>query len=132
MIDQKAKYAHKGLVIEFVGNEHVSKKRILQGEVQLLFISPENTIANQTYRTMFLSPQYKKKYVGLIIDEAHCVRHGGMISEVFAQIGELRSLIPAEVNIMALTATTTSSPSFLVGCLWLTLFLLYCLQTRTI
>lgn len=65
---------------------------------------------------MFLTPKCKTKLVGLVVDEAHCVRTwGDEFRTVFAQIGELRSLIPAEVNIMALTATTTSSTLTIVS-----------------
>ena len=89
------------MLVEFVGGEqeHSSKERILRGEVQLLFISPESAIGNRTYRAMFLSQQYKKNLVGLIVDEAHCVKMwGDELRTVFSQVGELRSLIPAGVT----------------------------------
>ena len=58
---------------------------------------------------MFLSPQYKEKLVALAVDEAHCVKSWGDDFRItFALIGELRSLIPTGVNVIALTATATS------------------------
>ena len=63
--------------MEFVGEEQTdacARRKVLNGEMQLVFISPESLIFRLA----------------------------------FAQIGELRSLIPASVNVIALTATATS------------------------
>ena len=46
---------------------------MLNGDVQLVFVSPENLINNKSYRDMLLSEKYKNKLVGLIVDKAHCV-----------------------------------------------------------
>lgn len=58
MMDQCAKFASKGLTAEFVGEAQIDQsvaRRVLQGEVQLLYISPENMIRNARYRDMLLS-----------------------------------------------------------------------------
>lgn len=47
--------------------------KILKGEIQLVYISPESLICNLIYRSMMLSPAYKEKLVALVVDEAHCV-----------------------------------------------------------
>ena len=111
MMDQQSKYREKGLLVEFVGEDQSNwhaKEKILQGEVQLVFISPESAIGNSVYRSMFLSRPYKEKLVAIAVDEAHCVKSwGDEFRTVFSQVGELRSLIPAAVNIIALTATAT-------------------------
>ena len=61
------------------------------------------------YRNMFLSPAYKERLVTVAVDEAHCVKKwGDEFRTVFAHIGELRSIIPSGVNILALTAMATS------------------------
>ena len=39
-----------------------------------MYISPEQLIGNPRYRTMCQSEVYAKKLVGLVIDEAHCVK----------------------------------------------------------
>lgn len=57
---------------------------------------------------MFLSTKYKESLVAVAVDEAHCIRTWGDDFQItFALIGELRSLIPSGVNIIALTATAT-------------------------
>ena len=58
----------------------------MQGEVQLLFISPESIINSPYYRKMLLSTTYKSKLVAVVIvvDEAHCVKMNFRMA--FAQI----------------------------------------------
>lgn len=111
MMDQKLKYSSKGVQVEFVSDEqgsHQSRSKILQGEIQLVYISPESAIRNPLYRNMFLSPKYKEKLAAIAVDEAHCVETwGDDFRTVFSQIGELRSLIPTGVSMVAPTATAT-------------------------
>ena len=57
---------------------------------------------------MLLSTTYKTKLVAVVVDEAHCVKMwGDQFRMAFAQIGCVRSLVPKDVKIMALTATAT-------------------------
>ena len=73
-----------------------------------MYISPENLINNTSYRRMFLRQAYKDNLVAMVIDEAHCIQTwGDEFRMAFAEIGNLRSIIPQQVNIMALTATAT-------------------------
>ena len=77
MIDQQAKFTAMGLRTEFVGEAQDNREvvsGVLNGDVQLVFISPENLINNKSYRGMLLSDKYKSKLVGLVVDEAHCVK----------------------------------------------------------
>ena len=109
-------YSPRGLLVEYVGDEQgscPSKGKILRGEVQLLYISPESAIRNPTYRNMFLSHRYKEKLVALAVDEAHCVKTwGDEFRTVFGQVGELR---PTGVNVIALTATATAETLTIVS-----------------
>ena len=83
-MDQQSKYKPKGLLTEFVGDEqNNSQEKILRGEVQLLFISPESAINNSVYINMFLSHPYKENLVAIAVDEAHCVKTWGMSLEWF-------------------------------------------------
>ena len=108
MMDQKAKYSPKGLKVEFAGEAQTNiscKRRVLNGEVQLVFITPENLLDNKTHREMLLTESY---LVALAVNEAHCVKSwGDQFRKTFARIGHLRSLIPKTVNVLALTATAT-------------------------
>ena len=77
MIDQQAKFTVMGLSTEIVGEAQENREvisKVLNGDVQIVFISPESLINNKSYRDMLLSEKYKNKLVGLIVDEAHCVK----------------------------------------------------------
>ena len=112
MMDQQAKFAPRGVTTEFVGeaqSDPAAKVRVLKGEAQLVFISPESILNNEQYRSMLLSGVYKEKLVALVVDEAHCVKTwGDEFRTAFSKIGSLRSLIPSNTNVMALTATCTT------------------------
>ena len=55
-----------------------------------------------------MSPIYKEMLVCVAVDEAHCVKlWGAQFRLAFSQIGDLRSIIPHRVHILALTATAT-------------------------
>lgn len=113
MMDQRQKFVLKGISAEFIGeaqDDPNAIKKVLSGCIQLVFISPESIISNSAFRNMLLSTPYKERMVALAIDEAHCVKTWGDEFRVaFAHIGELRSLLPSEVRVMALTATATKS-----------------------
>ena len=77
MIDQRSKFARLGISTEFVGELQADEEavaRVLRGEVQLVFISPENIICNPKFRNMLLSERYRDYLVAFVVDEAHCVK----------------------------------------------------------
>lgn len=77
MMDQKEKFTMRGIVSEFVGEEQLDGKaisKVIKGEVQIVYISPESLVCNTNYRNMLLSSVYKEKLVAFVIDEAHCVK----------------------------------------------------------
>jgi ATP-dependent DNA helicase RecQ len=83
---------------------------IRQARYQVLYVSPEYILTKRSWRDMLLDGCYQRKLVGLIVDEAHCVKSWGEdFRPAFKKIGELRSIIPKHVNIMALTATVTTT-----------------------
>ena len=110
-MDQYAKFAAKGLKVEFVGeaqSDHDARNRVLKGEAQLVLITPV-FITNSRYRNMLLSTQYKEKLVALVVDEAHCVKiWGEQFQKAFAMVGDLRNILPTGVHVMALIATATT------------------------
>lgn len=50
-------------------------KKVLLGEYQLIFISPEALLKDDRWRDLLLSPIYYKNLVALVVDEAHCVKN---------------------------------------------------------
>ena len=129
MVDQQEKFAERGIKAEFVGEAQIDEAvvtRVLLGDVQLLYISPENLLNNPKFRSMLLTAKYKDNLVALAVDEAHCVKtwsvyitivthimyfilcRGDDFRVAFARIGDLCSVLPEGVHILALTATATS------------------------
>uniref|UniRef100_A0A1X7VKG1 Helicase ATP-binding domain-containing protein n=1 Tax=Amphimedon queenslandica TaxID=400682 RepID=A0A1X7VKG1_AMPQE len=112
MMDQKSKFTHQGIKAVFVGEEQTDEdaiRSVLTGKVQLVYISPENIMCNPLFRNMILSPLYKEKLVALVVDEAHCVKTwGDKFRLAYGHLGDIRSLLSSNVNIMALTATATN------------------------
>ena len=76
MMDQRSRFIEMGISTEFIAeqSEEEAVKKVLNGEIQLVYISPERLIGNAKYRAMFLSPIYKEKLVAFVVDEAHCVK----------------------------------------------------------
>ncbi len=118
MMDQQKKYAAGGLTVEYVGEAQTDRSainRVLKGEAQLVFISPESILAKGIFRNMLLSPPYIKNLVAVVVDEAHCVKTWGDDFRVaFSEIGDLRSLIPDNVGVHALTATSTTETFYII------------------
>ena len=109
MMNQQAKCSPLGLKTENVGETHTDgdvKDEVLRGEVQLVYITPENIIET---RNMLPSSPYHEKLIALV-DEVHYIKTWGWEEQVrstFAKIGCLRSINPQRVNMMVLIATAT-------------------------
>ena len=76
MMDQRAKYAPRGLAIEMVGETQQDvdvMQRVQDGKYQLVYVSPEAIIGDSRWREMLHSPAYQKNLVAFVVDEAHCV-----------------------------------------------------------
>ena len=77
MMDQKVKFTPRGVAADFVAEAQEDQSaisRVLQGKVQLIFISPESLLHNSCYRSMLLSDVYRNNLVAVVVDEAHCVK----------------------------------------------------------
>ena len=111
VMDQRAKFVPKGLKAEFVGEAQTNReaeRMVKKGEIQLVFISPENIVWSDQFRRMLFSEVYVSNLVAIVVDEAHCIKTwGDRFRVAFAQIGMLRSVTSSHVCIMALTATAT-------------------------
>ena len=78
MMDQVTKYNLCGLKAEYIGSTQSSfeiKRKVFNGEFQLVSVTPETIIMNCTYRNMLLTSEYKQKLVCVVaVDETHCVK----------------------------------------------------------
>ena len=66
MMEQKTKYTHQGLVLEFSGelqHDIQSICNVREGKVQLLYVSPESILRNLQWRDMRLSDVYEGKII---------------------------------------------------------------------
>ena len=66
MMDQCAKLTSLGLTAAFVGDAQLNplkKRKVIKGEVQMVYITPEILIGNPVYREMFLSQRYYYSYI---------------------------------------------------------------------
>lgn len=77
MLDQKEKFIQKGVTVDFVGEaqcDEMASEAVINGKVQLVYISPECLLENKRYCKMLKSDVYQEKMIALVVDEAHCVK----------------------------------------------------------
>jgi ATP-dependent DNA helicase RecQ len=95
------------------------------GEFQILFFTTESLLLSKKWSKLVCSVLYQSRVVGLVIDEAHTVKkwytiriilhviaifiRGTEFREALLRVGEISSLIPNYVPVMALTATVHRS-----------------------
>ena len=85
-----------------VSQQHAVIKRIRNGQVKLLYISPERL---QTEETLELLGSVALSF--FVIDEAHCISHWGHdFRDEYRQLGTIKDNFPG-INIHAFTATAT-------------------------
>ena len=51
-----------------------SRSEIVNGHVQIVFVSPEALFESRKWHGIFQSEVYQKRLVGLVVDEAHCIK----------------------------------------------------------
>lgn len=77
MMDQQEKFMWRGIKTEFVGEaqtDPIVNQKVFGGDLQLLYISPENLLNNKRFRSMLLRKEYKERLIALAVDEAHCIK----------------------------------------------------------
>jgi len=77
MMDQQSKFQSMGIRAEYVGEgqrDPAVWRKVLNGEAQLVYISPENILCNSRYRSVLRTGAYKESLVGVVVDEVHCVK----------------------------------------------------------
>ena len=74
MADQVRTYNDKGVTAAIASSE--TKERVLRGDFELVYITPEQLLKDDdtAYRDMCQSTVFKERLVGLVVDEAHCVK----------------------------------------------------------
>lgn len=75
-MEQRNRFSHRGLSAEFIGElqtDPKSMRNVEEGNVQLLYVSPESILRNPRWREMLLSPVYQRKLAAIVVDEAHCI-----------------------------------------------------------
>lgn len=73
IMDQVSSLSKRGISIGYITAETrpEMKTDILQGKCSIVMTIPETIVGK--WRHLLSSPIYKRRLVGLIIDEAHCV-----------------------------------------------------------
>ena len=75
MKDQVRAMKEKGVTAVYIGGlADADAEEACAGKYQLLYMSPESLLTDERWRDMLLSPVYQEHLVGLVIDEAHCVK----------------------------------------------------------
>nr|XP_006815025.1 PREDICTED: ATP-dependent helicase SGS1-like [Saccoglossus kowalevskii] len=90
------------------------RDRLKNGNLRVVFASPESVLENQSVRELFQNRCYRELICDVFIDEAHCVAKWGLGDKKvfriwYGRLSELRSLLPKDIHMVALTATATSS-----------------------
>ena len=115
MVEQKAKFVAAGISTKSVGEAQKNPaawKKVINGQIQLVYINPENIICNCQYRQMLRSSIYKENLMEVAVDEAHCIKTWFEMSaypvrfcdsrrdefrKAYACLGQLRSIVSPDV-----------------------------------
>jgi len=74
MKDQVRAMVERNVSAVYIGDAEVSVDEVYEGKYQLVFISPEALLTNESWRDMLLSSVYQERLVAFVVDEAHCVK----------------------------------------------------------
>lgn len=75
--DQVKGLQQRGIKASFIGagQEEANFKEIVNGEMNIVYSSPEAMLANDRWREMIFSQVYQENVVAVAVDEAHCITH---------------------------------------------------------
>lgn len=74
MKDQVASLEKKGLNAIAVVVDGTDNTSVVRGDFQYIFTTLEILLRSKNWNNVFQSPTFLEKLVGVIIDEAHCVK----------------------------------------------------------
>ncbi|XP_028413088.1 ATP-dependent DNA helicase Q-like SIM [Dendronephthya gigantea] len=118
LMDDQVRYLQKlGVTAVCVTDEHDDKLvgEIINGHYTHIYGSPE-CLLTSTWRGILSSRHIKSSLVCVAVDEAHCISQWGTpgakkgelpFRKWYGNLGELRSLVPDEVNMIVATASAT-------------------------
>ena len=75
--DQVKGLQQRGIKASFIGagQEEANFKEIVNGEMNIVYSSPEAMLASDRWREMICSQVYQNNVVAVAVDEAHCITH---------------------------------------------------------
>ena len=76
MRDQTREFTKRGVSSIYITGpmKHDEEEKVLQGQFQLVYISPEKLLCCRKWREMLISEIYQEMMIGFIVDEAHTVK----------------------------------------------------------
>ena len=75
MQDQVRAMIERNVTAVYIGGaDDMLEAEICAGNYQLVYCSPESLLTDNRWRDMLQSPIYCERLVGLVVDEAHCVK----------------------------------------------------------
>ncbi|KAJ7476583.1 P-loop containing nucleoside triphosphate hydrolase protein [Mycena latifolia] len=81
-------------------------KEIINGEHQIVLISPEMVLSRRFIREVLRNTEFGKRVLSVVVDEAHVVSHwGASFRKKYGTLGMIRAFLPRGTPIVALSAT---------------------------
>ncbi|KAJ6484651.1 P-loop containing nucleoside triphosphate hydrolase protein [Mycena sanguinolenta] len=81
-------------------------KEIVSGEHQIVLISPEMALSRRFIREVLRNPEFRRRVLSVVVDEAHVVSHwGASFRKKYGTLGIIRAFLPRGTPIVALSAT---------------------------
>ncbi|KAF5381621.1 hypothetical protein D9615_005404 [Tricholomella constricta] len=81
-------------------------KEIEAGDYRVVIVSPEKILKDKRFRDLWQSKKFTARLFNITFDEAHCISEwGNDFRPEYAQLGQLRWLVPAHVPFHIVSAT---------------------------
>lgn len=90
---------------------------IERGDYNVIILGPKLLVAqNSPTRALFSRPQFNKKILAVVIDEAHCITQwGGDFRPEYSELAVIRALLPIRVAVH-ITSATLPPPALAQAC----------------
>ncbi|KAJ6451326.1 P-loop containing nucleoside triphosphate hydrolase protein [Mycena sanguinolenta] len=95
-----------GCKIEVLKVRPLSLIEIVSGEHQIVLISPEMALSRRFIREVLRNPEFGRRVLSVVVDEAHVVSHwGASFRKKYGTLGIIRAFLPRGTPIVAFSAT---------------------------